>query len=115
MVHEMKLKAIYFDKIKSGQKIYEIRLNDEKRQMIDVGDVLIFKKEPELNDTLKTIVKDLVYFKSFNEMVNTLPLDKIGFEKNTKDEVENIYYSFYSKADELKYGVIAIKIKIIGK
>lgn len=114
MVHEMKLKAIYFDKIKSGQKIYEIRLNDEKRQMIDVGDVLIFKKEPDLKETLKTIVKDLVYFKSFNEMVNTLPMDKIGFDNNTKDEIESIYYSFYSVDDELKYGVVAIKVEVIG-
>lgn len=111
----MKLKAVYFDKIKSGQKIYEIRLNDKKRQLIDVGDIIIFKKEPELKDTLKTVVKDLIYFKTFNEMVNTLPMDKIGFEKNTKTEVENIYYSFYSNDDELTYGVVAIKVEVVEK
>ncbi|MGN1200798.1 MAG: ASCH domain-containing protein [Candidatus Caccovivens sp.] len=104
MIHEMKLQAIYFDKIKNGQKIYEIRLNDKKRQMIDAGDILIFKKEPDLKETLKTIVKDLIYFKSFNEMVNTLPMNKIGFENITNDEVDNIYYGFYSVEDELKYG-----------
>lgn len=113
MIHEMKLRAIYFDKIKNGEKIYEIRLNDEKRQMIDVGDILIFKKEPDLKETLKTIVKDLIYFKSFNEMVNTLPIKKIGFDKKTKEEVENIYYGFYSVEDELKYGVVAIKVEVL--
>lgn len=113
MIHEMKLKAVYFDKIKSGEKIYEIRLNDEKRQIIDVGDVIVFKKEPELQETLKTIVKDLVYFKSFNEMVDTLPLNKIGFNKESKSEVENIYYNFYSADDEHKYGVVAIKVEVI--
>ena len=111
MIHEMKLKAIYFNKIKNGQKIYEIRLNDEKRKLIDVGDVIIFKKEPQLSETLQTIVKDLVYFKSFKEMVDTLPLEKIGFENMSKDEVESIYYSFYSIENELKYGVIAIKVE----
>ena len=111
MIHEMKLKAIYFNKIKNGQKIYEIRLNDEKRKLIDVGDVIIFKKEPELTENLQTIVKDLVYFKSFKEMVDTLPLEKIGFENLSKDEVESIYYSFYSIENELKYGVIAIKVE----
>ena len=114
MLHEMKLKAIYFNKIKNGQKIYEIRLNDEKRKLIDVGDVIIFKKEPELKETLQTIVKDLVYFKSFKEMVDTLPLDKIGFDNFSKDEVESIYYDFYSTENELKYGVIAIKVEPLG-
>lgn len=49
MNYEMKLRAIYFDKIKSGEKIYEIRLNDERRKDLKVGDTIVFKKEPELN------------------------------------------------------------------
>lgn len=107
----MKLREIYFNKIKNGEKIYEIRLNDEKRQLINVGDVIIFKKEPELQDSIQTVVEDLVYFKSFSEMINTLPLSKVGFENETKQEIEDIYHQFYSKEDEAKYGVLAIKIK----
>ena len=34
MQHEMKIKAIYFDKIKNGEKVYEVRLNDEKRRLM---------------------------------------------------------------------------------
>ena len=111
----MKLREIYFDKIKKGEKIYEIRLNDEKRRLIDVGDVLIFKKEPELKEKLTTEVKDLVYFVSFDEMVNTLPIEKIGFENMTKQAVKDVYYQFYSKEDEDKYGVVAIKVQVINK
>ena len=99
MVHEMKLRAIYFDKIKAGEKIYEIRLNDEKRKLIDVGDVIVFKKEPELNEVLKAVVKDLIYFNSFNEMSTTLPLEKVGFENKPLDEVVAIYHQFYSEED----------------
>ena len=113
MKHEMKLRQIYFDKIKKGEKIYEIRLNDEKRRLIDVGDVLIFKKEPELNDQLVTEVKDLIYFDSFDEMVNTLPTEKIGFEDMDKESIKNIYYQFYSKEDEKKYGIVAIKVQVL--
>ena len=113
MIHEMKLKAVYFNKIKNGSKVYEIRLNDEKRKIINVGDIIIFKKEPELTETLQTVVKDLVYFKSFKEMVDTLPLEKIGFENLSKDEVESIYYGFYSIENELKYGVVAIKVELL--
>ena len=113
MIHEMKLKAVYFNKIKNGSKVYEIRLNDEKRKIINVGDIIIFKKEPELTETLQTVVKDLVYFKSFKEMVDTLPLEKIGFENLSKDEVESIYHGFYSSENELKYGVVAIKVELL--
>lgn len=113
MKHEMKLRAIYFDKIKKQEKIYEIRLNDEKRRQIDVGDVLIFKKEPELSESLETIVADLIYFDSFKEMIETLPLEKVGFENQRPEEVEEVYHSFYSVQDEKKYGVVAIKVKLI--
>ena len=113
MVHEMKLRSIYFDLIKDGTKIYEGRLNDEKRQLIDVGDVITFKREPELKDSFNAIVKDLVYFDSFEEMANTLPLQKVGFETETPNEVVDIYHQFYSIEDENKYGVVAIKVEVL--
>ncbi len=111
MEHEMKLKAIYFDLITTGKKIYEIRLNDEKRRQIKVGDTIIFKKEPLLMDTIKAKVENLTYFQSFKEMLDILPLYQIGFQENTKDEVENIYHSFYPESEEKQYGIVAIKIK----
>ena len=113
MKHEMKLRAIYFNKIKNGEKIYEIRLNDEKRKLIDVGDVITFKKEPELTEQMNTIVKDLIYFDSFEEMSSTLPLEKVGFENMKLEEVINIYHQFYSVEDEKKHGVVAIKVEVL--
>ncbi len=115
MKHEMKLRAVYYDKIKSGEKIYEIRLNDEKRRDIDVGDVIVFKKLPELSESLETVVADLIYFKSFKEMIDTLPLEKVGFPSESKTEVEDIYHEFYSVEEENKYGVLAIKVKVITR
>lgn len=115
MKHEMKLRAVYYDKIKSGEKIYEIRLNDEKRRDIDVGDVIVFKKLPELSESLETVVADLIYFKSFKEMIDTLPLEKVGFPSESKAEVEDIYHELYSVEEENKYGVLAIKVKVITR
>ena len=113
MVHEMKLRSIYFDKIKNGTKIYEVRLNDEKRQLIKVGDVIIFTKESEFKDSFNTIVIDLIYFDSFAEMVNALPLSKVGFETENANEVVDIDHQFYSTQQENKYGVVAIKVEIL--
>ena len=113
MVHEMKLRSIYFDMIKNGKKIYEGRLNDEKRQLIDVGDVITFKRESEPKDSFNAVVKDLVYFDSFEEMAGTLPLEKVGFIKETPKEVVAIYHQFYSIEEEKKYGVVAIKVEVL--
>lgn len=43
------------------------RLNDEKRQLIDVGDVIVFKQDTDLQKTLNCVVEDLIYFDNFNE------------------------------------------------
>ncbi len=112
-MHKMKLREIYYNLIKKGEKIYEIRLNDEKRQILDVGDMLVFEKEPNLDEKLNTVIEDLIYFKSFNEMLNCLPLEKVGFKNSSINEVEKVYRQFYTIDDEKKYGIVAIKVKTI--
>ena len=111
MVHEMKLQAVYFEKMRAGQKIYEGRLFDDKRKKIAVGDEIIFKKEPELAESLKTKVLDMVVFDSFDKMAGTLPARELGFEGKSKDEIVKTYHSFYSEEDEKKYKVVAIKVE----
>ena len=113
MQHEMKLKPIYYNKIMKGQKIYEGRLNDEKRRNIKIGDIIIFKNESNLSTSLKTVVKDLLYFNSFKDLINTLPLEKLGFENSDKNEVEKIYHTFYTVEDETRFGVVAIKVELL--
>jgi len=114
MIHEMKLREVYFDKIKNNEKIYEIRLNDEKRQLIDVGDIIIFKKEPEKVEEIRTVVKDLIYFDSFKEMISTLPKSQVGFAGENEETIVDIYHQFYSEFEEKKYGVLAIKVEVIN-
>jgi ASC-1-like (ASCH) protein len=46
-IHKMKLTTEPFDKIKSGSKIIEVRLFDEKRKDINLGDEIV------LYDSLK--------------------------------------------------------------
>ena len=56
MEHELKLQPRYYEYILGGTKDIEIRLYDEKRQKINIGDIIIFKKEPELNESFKVKV-----------------------------------------------------------
>ena len=42
MKHKMKLRPQPFNMIRSGQKTYELRLYDEKRQRVQVNDEIEF-------------------------------------------------------------------------
>ena len=45
----MKLYAENFDVLKSGDKIIEYRLNDEKRKLVKVGDTIRFVRLPDMD------------------------------------------------------------------
>ena len=114
MTHTIKVQPLYYEKIKSGEKIYEVRLFDEKRKLMHAGDTLIIKKEPLLNEEIVCQIENLVHFKTFSEMAGNLPLNLVGFDSTCSvKDVTRIYYSFYSKQDEEKFGVVAIKLKLL--
>ena len=66
MIHKMKLQSKYFDFMFRGTKRIEIRLNDEKRQLIKIGDIIEFERFSELNDSFKTRVVELIIYKKSN-------------------------------------------------
>ena len=43
----MTLLPEYFDKIKKGEKIYEVRLNKNKYKDIKINDFITFNKKPD--------------------------------------------------------------------
>ena len=68
-VHEMRLKMQPFNSIKSGEKIYELRLYDEKRQKIKLGDYIVFTAEN--GERLTAKVTDILRFNDFAELCQT--------------------------------------------
>ena len=53
MEHSMKLLESPYERISSGKKTIEIRIYDEKRQELNVGDIIEFSKLPDLEDKVK--------------------------------------------------------------
>ncbi len=111
MEHTMKLRPNPFSKIKSGQKTIELRLYDEKRQLISVGDRIHFVNTKDETDVLVTEVKALHIFKSFDELYKNLPLLKCGY---TEEDVDRALPSdmekYYSKEMQNQYGVVGIEL-----
>ena len=62
-----------FNEIVRGEKTVELRLFDEKRQKIKVGDKIVFT-DNTTGETLNTTVTKLHRFNTFNELYKSLPL-----------------------------------------
>lgn len=113
MIHKMKLQAKYFDFMLRGTKRIEIRLNDEKRQLIKIGDIIEFERFSELNDSFKTRVVELIRYNNFDELVRDFDISILADKSMTKSELINELIQFYPEGKQQKYGVLAIRIELM--
>ncbi len=110
----MKLKQEPFEQIKSGVKIWEVRLNDDKRKAIHIGDRILFKKLPDLLEGVLTKVVDIKHFNHFEDMAGVLSLESVGFGKDANAKTcADVYHTYYTPQEEQEFGVVAFKLELI--
>ena len=110
VLHRMKLKQSPFEKIKNGIKTVELRLNDEKRQQVKVGDKIVFTNNTT-GETLHSTVVKLHRFDNFDELYKTLPLLKCGYTRENIDKATpSDMEQYYSVEEQKKYGVVGIEL-----
>lgn len=109
MLHKMKLKLSPFEKIENGSKMIELRLFDEKRQKVQVGDFIEFTCLGDATQKIQTRVIALHRFNSFVELYASLPKEKLGY-KSTDTPDPNHMDEYYSREDQEKYGVLGIEL-----
>lgn len=97
-----------FEIVKKGTKDIEVRVNDEKRRMLHVGDTLIFLKRPLEDESITKRVKALEYYNNFEELVEHYDMERIYLKNYTKEMYLNEMTRFYTKEEQDKYGVVAI-------
>ena len=111
--HIMKLNPTPMKMFKQGNKTIELRLYDEKRQKISVGDSIKFVNTQDITDVLNVIVEDLFVFSSFVELYENLPLLECGYTPDNIDEASpNDMELYYPKEKQNKYGVVGIKVSV---
>ncbi len=108
----MGLYGEYFKAIKEGNKKIEVRLNDEKRRKVNVGDTIEFIKVPEQDETLQVKVTDLKIYDTFQAMYEDIPFQDFGCEGWTMQEMIDGTYEIYTPEQEKEWGTLAITIKI---
>lgn len=114
MTHQMKLLESPFEKIRSRKKTIELRLNDEKRQKIQVGDLIVFT-QIETKEQITAEVIGLHRFLSFDELYKNLPLLKCGYTEETAGSAKpEDMDKYYSREKQKEYGVLGIEIKVVN-
>ena len=109
MIHEMKLQPEYFNFILNGTKRIEIRLNDEKRQLLKIKDLIEFTNRANYEKMIVEI-EDLCYYPTFEELYKHFDKISMGYDENEVANYQDME-EYYSKEEQSKYGVVGIKIK----
>lgn len=113
MTHTLNLQPTPFELIENGRKTIELRLYDEKRRLIQIGDTLVFVHTEDSARTLTTTVTALHRFDSFAALYAALPLERCGYLPeelaDASPEDMNVYYSPERQA---QYGVVGIELQL---
>lgn len=113
-IHYMHLNKEPFEQIQSGNKIIELRLYDEKRKRLKLGDIIEFENMDN-EKKIFTKVEGLNVYPTFKELYEDISLIDMGY---TKDQLNNASYKdmeeYYSLEEQKRLSVIAIRISVIN-
>lgn len=110
-MQNMRLNEEPFRKIKSGSKTIEIRLNDEKRSKLQIGDIIEFENRMS-KEKIQVKVINLHFFKSFEDLYKKFDKVSLGYDEDDAAKASDMR-KYYSKSDEEKYGVVGIEIMLL--
>ena len=111
MKYDMKLNNSPYEKIKKCTKTIELRLNDEKRQLLKEKDLIEFTNRETSEQMLVEIVK-LHHYPSFEELYKHFDKVSMGYKDDEIADPKDME-KYYSKEEQQKYGVVGIEIKKI--
>lgn len=108
--HNLQLATVPFEAIQSGAKTIESRLYDEKRQLINLGDTIIFTNRENESQTLSVTVIGLHRYSTFHDLFSHNEPAKFG--GSTVEWLENQINEFYSVDAQKENGVIGIEFTL---
>ncbi len=110
----MQLQPEPFRMIAEGTKTIELRLYDEKRRMIRVGDMIRFTNTADRTESLAAQVTALHVFPSFEALYAALPLLQCGYTpENVATASPADMNLYYDEARQAQYGVVGIEIRLL--
>lgn len=109
------------DEIIAGRKIVEGRLNRSKFAEYEVGDLILLRRDFRDDDgnlqdgyprAAEVIIMAIRHYETFIDMVTTEGYQKVIPSAADARSAADEYNKYYPAADQAKYGVLAIEIKV---
>lgn len=110
-MHKLRVQEKYYNMLKSGQKTIELRLYDDKRKAIKVGDTIEFSNNSDATDTFLAEVICLHRATDFATLCEKIDCRYAGFA--TKELLNKTIAEFYTCERQKALGVVGIEIKRI--
>lgn len=107
----MRIEGRDFELFKAGKKFWEIRLNDDKRKCVGVGDEIVFMRRPQLEERLPMIVEEKVPFTNIQRMLDKIPLSEITDCPNEVEYVQHLM-THYTPGEMNEKGLVAFKVRL---
>jgi ASC-1-like (ASCH) protein len=103
----------WFGYLKSGQKTIEGRIKRGKYARIKAGDQIEVNNENESEKVLVEVIR-MKNYPTFKDMLAREPIGRLLPGVSGIDEGLSIYREFYSQDEEIKFGVVAIEVKLLS-
>ncbi|ASJ09690.1 isomerase [Thermococcus siculi] len=108
-VYRLRVREEYLDHIKSGEKRIEVRVAYPQLKNIKPGDKILF------NDEVPAVVTGVKRYETFRQVLREEPIKKIFPDEPSFERAVKRFHNLYPKWKENRYGVIAIRFKLVGE
>lgn len=108
--HHMRLHPRSFVAVMSGEKKSELRINDTKRRLLSVDDIIVFASCTEPDKTVSVRVTSLDPYPTFRDLYRS---NRSEFPEWQEQRFVDSFKDHYSPTEELENGVVRIGITVI--
>ncbi len=107
-VYRLRVREEYLKMIKSGRKKIEVRVAYPQIRGMAPGDKLLF------NNEVPAEVINVKRYETFRQVLRVEPVEKIFPDNPSFETALKRFHGMYPKWKENRYGVIAIRFRLLG-
>ena len=108
------LREPWFSLISLGLKTIDGRKNKGIFKKMKVGEIIKWINNDFNNRSILTKITRITEYDTFKKMLETEGLNNVLPSIYDIETGLSIYYKYYTKEDEIEYGVLAIELKLIN-
>ena len=112
-MHSMRLQEPHFTNVLTGKKIYETRVNDPKRQKMNIGDIIKIRHNDDKKKTYMIVITERKLYKTFRDAIVDSGVKKVLPNTNSTNNGIKLYESFPGYIEGAKqYGVVRFTLVV---